>query len=143
MLALASCNRNVVYSEYTKFETNEWKASQKAVFEPEITDTQSLHNVSLMIRYTDSYPYRNIVLFVTSHYPDGKVMTDTMDVMLANSQGEWQGSGAGDIFDLKVPVKKNVRFPLAGKYKFEFAQGMRVDTLPMILDFGLEIEKSR
>jgi gliding motility-associated lipoprotein GldH len=142
VLAITACNKSVVYSEYHKFETDEWKASEKAVFEPEITDTQSLNNISLMVRYTDSYPYRNIVLFVTSQYPDGKVMKDTMDVMLANSKGEWQGSGAGDIFDLKVPIKKNVRFPLAGKYRFEFAQGMRTDTLPMIMDFGFEIEKS-
>lgn len=94
-----------------------------------------------MIRHADSYPYSNIFLFVTSHYPDGKVMTDTMEVMLSNSKGEWQGSGAGDIFDLKVPVKKNVRFPRSGKYTFEFEQGMRVDPLPMVMDFGFEIEK--
>jgi gliding motility-associated lipoprotein GldH len=139
---LVSCNKNVVYSEYHKFHDYEWPASEKAVFDVEITDTQSLNNIYLMIRHADSYPYSNIFLFVTSKYPDGKVLTDTMEVMLSNSKGEWQGSGAGDIFDLKVPVKKNVRFPLAGKYTFEFAQGMRVDPLPLIMDFGFEIEKA-
>ncbi len=68
-------------------------------------------------------------------------MNDTMEVVLANGKGEWQGSGAGDIFDFKVPIKRNVRFPLAGKYKFVFEQGMRTDPLPLIMDFGLEIEK--
>ena len=135
------CNRNVIYNEYHKFRDYEWHASEKAVFDVEITDTQSLNNISLMVRHADSYPYSNIFLFVTSRYPDGKVLTDTMEVMLANSKGEWVGSGAGDIFDLKVPVKKNVRFPQAGNYVFEFAQGMRVDPLPLIMDFGFEIEK--
>ena len=82
-----------------------------------------------------------VFLFVTSKYPDGKVKKDTMEVILANQKGEWEGSGVGDIFDLKVPIKKNVRFPLAGKYQFEFEQGMRVDPLPMVMDFGFEIEK--
>ena len=95
-----------------------------------------------MIRHADTYPYSNVFLFVTTSYPDGKVLSDTMEVMLANDKGEWQGSGMGDIFDLKVPIKKNVRFPLGGHYKFEFQQAMRVDPLPMILDFGLEIQKS-
>ena len=94
-----------------------------------------------MVRHTDVYQYSNIILFVTTKYPDGKVLTDTMDVILSNQKGEWLGSGAGDIFDFKVPVKKNVRFPLAGKYQFIFEQGMRSDPLPMIMDFGFEIEK--
>jgi len=141
-LLFAACNKNVVYSKYKTFGNNEWKASEKAEFELEISDTQSFNNISLMIRHGESYPYSNLFLFVTTSYPDGKVLRDTMEVMLANQKGEWVGSGVGDIFDLKVPVKKNVRFPLGGKYKFTFEQGMRVDPLPLILDFGFEIEKS-
>jgi gliding motility-associated lipoprotein GldH len=140
---LLSCNSNVVFSKYHNFNNNEWSLSEKAEFDLEIKDTQSLNNVSLMIRHGDTYPYNNIFLFVTSTYPDGKVTKDTMEVVMANDKGEWLGSGAGDIFDFKVPIKKNVRFPLAGKYHFTFEQGMRVDPLPMVMDFGFEIEKSK
>lgn len=143
LLSLASCNKDIVYSRYQTFENNEWPAKEKAIFDLEITDTQSLNNVSLMVRHADSYPYGNLFLFVTSKYPDGKVIVDTMEVVLANKNGEWQGSGVGDIFDIKVPIKRNVRFPLAGKYQFTFEQAMRVDPLPMIMDFGFEIEKSK
>src|SRR5690606_7877128 len=104
---------------YHTFKENEWHAADKAVFEVEISDTNTLNNISLMIRHADAYPYSNVFLFVTSRYPDGKVTRDTMEVMLSNDKGEWQGSGAGDIFDLKVPVKKNIRFPRSGKYIFE------------------------
>ena len=141
LMVFTACNQNVVYSEYHKFDNYQWPAGEKAVFDVKITDTLSLNNISLMIRHADAYPYSNIFLFVTSHYPDGKVMKDTMEVVLANSKGEWQGSGAGDIFDLKVPVKKNVRFPRSGEYRFEFEQGMRIDPLPLVMDFGFEIEK--
>ncbi|MBL7909648.1 MAG: gliding motility lipoprotein GldH [Bacteroidia bacterium] len=140
---LSSCNNNVVYSKYQKFNENEWYAKDKAVFDLEITDTLTLNNISLMVRHADAYPYRNLFVFVTTKYPDGKVLTDTMEVILSDDKGKWQGSGAGDIFDFKVPIKKNVRFPLAGKYQFSFEQGMRVDPLPLIMDFGFEIEKSK
>jgi gliding motility-associated lipoprotein GldH len=140
---LSACNSGVVYSKYNTFKDNQWPAAEKAVFDVDITDTVSLNNIDLMIRHADAYPYSNIFLFVTTAYPDGKVLSDTMEIVLANSKGEWIGSGAGDIFDYKVPVKKNVRFPLRGKYKFTFEQGMRVDPLPYVMDFGFEIEKSR
>jgi gliding motility-associated lipoprotein GldH len=142
-ILLAACNKNVVYNKYETFKDSEWHAKDKAVFDVEITDTQSLNNINLMVRHSDAYPYNNLFLFVTTKYPDGKSKTDTMEIVLANQKGEWYGSGAGDIYDLKIPVKKNVRFPLGGKYQFSFEQGMRVDPLPLILDLGFEIEKSK
>jgi gliding motility-associated lipoprotein GldH len=141
-LSLGSCNKNIVFSEYKTFSNCEWLAKEKAVFDLEITDTQTLNNIYLMLRHSEAYPYNNLFVFVTTKYPDGKVITDTMEVVLANQKGEWLGNGMGDIFDFKVPIKKNVRFPLGGKYQFSFEQGMRVDPLPMIMDFGFEIEKS-
>lgn len=143
VLMLSSCNKNVVYSNYQSFENNEWAAKNKAVFDVDVTDTESLNTISLMIRHADSYPFSNIILFVTTQYPDGKKLTDTMEVILATQKGEWQGSGAGDIFDLKVPIKKGVRFIQPGKYEFSFEQGMRVDPLPLVMDFGFEIEKNK
>lgn len=140
---LSSCNNNVVYSKYEKFDNNEWHAKDKVVFDLDITDTLTLNDISLMVRHADAYPFSNLYLFVTTKYPDGKVISDTMEVVLADSKGKWQGSGAGDIFDFKVPIKKNVRFPLSGKYQFTFEQGMRPDPLPLIMDFGFEIEKSK
>lgn len=140
---LSSCNNDVVYSKYEKFDNNEWHAKDKVVFDLDITDTLTLNDISLMVRHADAYPFSNLYLFVTTKYPDGKVINDTMEVVLADSKGKWQGSGAGDIFDFKVPIKKNVRFPLSGKYQFTFEQGMRPDPLPLIMDFGFEIEKSK
>lgn len=140
---LSACNKNVVYSKYKTFEENEWSSKDTAVFELDVTDTESLNNISLMVRHADSYPFSNLILFVTTKYPDGKTLHDTMEVVLATQKGEWQGSGAGDIFDLKVPIKKNVRFAQPGHYQFVFEQGMRPDPLPLIMDFGFEIEKSK
>ncbi len=142
-VSFTSCNKNVVFSEYKTLKDGQWYAKEKAVFDLEITDTQTLNNIYLMIRHSEAYPYNNVFLFVTTKYPDGKTLTDTMEVVMANEKGEWLGSGMGDIYDFKVPIKKNVRFPLGGKYQFSFEQGMRVDPLPMILDFGFEIEKSK
>ena len=63
---LSSCNSDVVFSKYQKFDENEWYAKDKAVFDIDITDTLTLNNISLMVRHADSYPYSNLFLFVTT-----------------------------------------------------------------------------
>jgi gliding motility-associated lipoprotein GldH len=139
----SSCSNNVVYSKYQSFENNEWYAKNKAVFDVEMTDPNSFHDISVMVRHADAYPYSNLYLFLTTTYPDGKVTLDTLECILANQKGEWMGNGAGDIFDITIPLKQSTRFPLAGKYNFAFEQAMRTDPLPLIMDFGFEIKKSK
>lgn len=143
LLFVVSCNKDVVYTQYKKFEDNQWFVKDKAVFEVDITDNNSLNNISLMVRHADNYPYSNLFLFVVTTYPDGKAMKDTMEIILANEKGEWLGSGAGDIFDFKTTVVQNSKFTQKGKYTFEFQQAMRTDPLPLIMDFGFEIEKAK
>lgn len=142
-MLFTACSSRVVYSEYKNFPENEWKSSDKAVFQMEMNDNTSFHDINLLVRHADTYPFRNLIVFVTVNYPDGASRTDTMDVLLANDKGEWLGAGAGDIYDLTIPVKKNLRLPLKGKYTFQFVHGMRPDPLPLIMDFGMSIEKSK
>ncbi len=141
LLILTSCNNNVVYSKYEKLPETGWNTDNKLSYEVEVNDVTSLHSVFLTVRHADSYPYNNLFVFLTTTYPNGKSVTDTCELILANEKGEWIGDGAGDIWDDKIPLKQNVKFPQAGKYKFTFEQGMRTNPLPLIMDFGMVIEK--
>jgi gliding motility-associated lipoprotein GldH len=143
LVGLSSCNKDVLYSQYHEFTNNEWYSKDKAVFEFAIDDAKTLYDVNLKVRHADGYPYSNLFLFVTTHYPDGKITKDTMECALSNNKGEWLGEGAGDIFDLSLPIKKSVLFPLNGKYVISFEQAMRSDPLPLMMDLGLEIKKSK
>lgn len=67
---------------------------------------------------------------------------DTMECILADADGRWLGNGLGDIWDNKFLFKKNVKFQKPGTYEFVFNQAMRLDSLPMIMDAGISIEKS-
>lgn len=136
-----SCNKNVVFSEYKKLPEEGWSISNKLSYDVTIDDNTKYHNVFLTVRHADAYPYSNLYVFLTTTYPDGKVSKDTLECILANKKGEWQGDGAGDLWDNKIPLKKNLRFPQKGKYNFTFEHGMRSDPLPLILDFGMIVEK--
>ncbi len=140
---ISACNQNTVFSKYTTLPEDGWNKNNKLSFDIDIKDNNTLNNVYLTVRHADSYPFSNLFLFLNTTYPDGKYSIDTLECILANPKGEWLGHGAGDIFDNKILVKKNVRFPQIGKYTFTFEQGMRNNPLPLIMDFGMVIEKSK
>ncbi|MFL5754458.1 MAG: gliding motility lipoprotein GldH [Bacteroidia bacterium] len=149
LLLLLSCNKSTVYSKYESIDVDKgWAKGQQIKFEVDIKDTVSRNNVFINVRNADSYPFRNLFLFLHTTYPDGNVKTDTLECLLSDEKGQWLGKGAGDLWDNTIPFKRNVRFPMAGKYVFSFEQAMRsgdktaIDPLPLILDIGLTIEKA-
>ena len=142
-LFFLSCGKGKIFTEYKKVDSeNGWSKKEKIIFEPEIKDTVNLYNVFVNVRHASIYPYKNLYIFLTTEYPDGRKEIDTLDCTLADEQNKWLGDGAGDLWDNSVLLQSNVRFPKAGKYKFTYEQGMRVDPLPMILDLGLTIERA-
>lgn len=150
LLFLFACNNNVVFSEYKSIPEDEgWAVKNKISFEADIQDTESRHDVYINVRNADAYPFRNLYMFLETKYPDGNMKTDTIECLLADEKGNWLGDGSGDLWDNSILFKKNTKFPVKGKYTFTFEQAMRygdqeaIDPLPMILDVGITIEKSK
>lgn len=146
---LTSCNKNVIYSKYERIEeTKGWPAKQLIGFETELKDSNQLCDVYINVRNAESYPYKNLFLFLHTTYPNKTTSVDTIECILADDQGHWLGKGLGDLYDNTILFKKNARFKQAGKYKFAFEQAMRygnkneIDPLPLIMDIGITIEKS-
>jgi gliding motility-associated lipoprotein GldH len=144
-----SCNKNVVFSEYKSIpEDKGWEVKNKISLEAELTDTISKHDMYINIRHASVYEYRNLFLYLHTKYPNGTLKTDTFECILTDEKGNWLGSGAGDLWDHEVLIKRNTKFPMSGKYIFTFEQAMRfgdqpvIDPLRYILDIGLTIEKT-
>lgn len=139
----SSCDPNRVYEENIDIPMMVWEKNNKLKFEVDITDTLSIYNLFINVRNAGTYPYSNIYLFVDITFPDGKVYRDTVEGQLADANGQWLGSGLGDIWDNQIPYKQNTRFPLSGKYVFQIEQAMRDEQLHSILDAGLRVEKKK
>lgn len=145
---LFSCGSNIDYSSFERFDENTgWAKSVQPKFEYTCKDTNALYDVYINVRHAESYPFRNLFLFLHTTNPKGTVITDTIECILADDRGKWLGSGMGDLFDNAVLYKKNTRFT-GGKYTFAFEQAMRygdknvIDPLPLILDIGITIEQA-
>jgi gliding motility-associated lipoprotein GldH len=142
IFVLTSCDRNKVYEEYIEIDNNVWLSSNVVKFEFEIDDTAALHNVYINVRHAAGYQFNNLWLFVKSSAPNGQTSIDTLECVLSDKKGKWLGDGMGDIYDMQLPWRLNVRFPVKGKYTVEYRQGMRIDALPGIMDMGLRVEKA-
>lgn len=139
---LIACDKSRVFEENKKIDNNLWDSKQSLTFLVNINDTSSFHNIYINVRNAGFYGFRNLFLFLNTTLPDGRLQRDTLECILASPDGKWLGDGLGDIWDNRIPFKKNVRFPLAGEYRFELIQAMRINPLPGIMDAGLRIEKA-
>lgn len=141
LTSLFSCDSNKIYEEYIEVESGTWKKENIATFEFEATDTIERHNLYINVRNTGNYPYSNLYLFVTMQGPDGNVLKDTMNCVLADNSGKWLGSGIGDLWDLRIPYIGKFKFAQKGKYVVSLEQAMRVENgLEGITDVGLRVE---
>jgi gliding motility-associated lipoprotein GldH len=113
------------------------------VFDVPVNDSVSSNNIIYTIRTANSYPFRNIWLFVSTTSPSGKVLTDTVQYNLADEKGNRYGRGFGNILELDLPYRSSVWFPEKGTYTFKVVHGMRPGLLEGVTDFGLRIEKTK
>jgi gliding motility-associated lipoprotein GldH len=142
LLLATSCDSNRVFEDNTDIPDYNWDVKNKVAFDVDIPDTSSLYNLYVNVRNASHYPYANLYIFATITFPNGKTRKDTVECILADANGQWKGDGAGDIWDNQIPWMSRIKFPLAGKYKFEYEQAMRMEQVPFIMDVGLRVEKA-
>ncbi|MDP4187483.1 MAG: gliding motility lipoprotein GldH [Bacteroidota bacterium] len=142
-IAFISCDSGQVYEQNIQIPNSSWSRFYKAKFKVSISDTLTSNNLYINIRNSGKYSFNNLFIFIKTIAPSGESIKDTVEIKLADNHGKWLGKGLGDIKFLRVPYKKNVRFPRPGTYTFEFVQGMRTDNLKDITDIGLRVEKMK
>lgn len=143
LLFFSSCDNNRIFEQNQTIPEIGWSSKNVLKFDVDITNIKIPTNFYINVRNADGYPFSNLFLFVKTKFPNGKMSNDTLECVLANENGKWLGRGIGDIYDNQIPFKRNVRFPETGKYSFEIQHAMRMDTIPLIMDVGLRIEKAQ
>ncbi len=134
-----SCDRNVFYDEYVR-TGGEWTWLDAREFFVEVSDTLSLYNIYLQVRHTVEYPMSNLYMFVHVKGPGGQVRKDTVNLILAEPDGDWIGRGNGHLRELQLLYRKQTQFRDPGTYVFTLEQAMRNPELP-VTDLGIRIER--
>ena len=142
VIFICACEKSLVFEKNEKMTAGQWHQNDHVDFDVDIADTINLHNFYINLRHGGNYHFSNIFMFISTKMPDGEFFRDTLECSLAQEDGKWYGSGIGDICDVRIAFKKNLVFPLKGKYHFSIEQAMRMNSLPYVFDVGVRIEKS-
>ncbi len=119
-LFLISCKKDMVFEEYKKIENNNWSADSIIRFKYLIEDTLSRHEITLKIRHTVDYKYRNLYLFLGNE--NNK---DTLEIILAEKSGKWKGRGIGEFREITRVVKKDELYNRKKHYIINIEHAMR------------------
>ncbi len=143
VFSIISCDSSKIFEENIEIPAEKWNRNYSAEFIVDINDTNSLQNIYINVRNKSEYQFSNLFLFVNSTAPDGSMIRDTIEYILADNKGKWLGSGLGSVWFNQFPFKSQIKFPMTGQYIFNIEQGMRMEELNSIVDIGLRIEKDK
>ena len=138
-----SCKNDQKEEYYHIFENKEWNTDSIVRFEAENIDTSSTYDLYAMIRHTTNYRFQNLFLFTEIQ---GK--KDTLEIILSEKNGKWNGRGFGDVKELKIKIANNTRFSQGLMDDISFEQAMRyqdlekINELQEILAIGITIQKN-
>lgn len=140
---LTSCQdtQSIVDSNFEVTRHN-WSYTERILVPVTIENADVTYNLYVNLRVTSKYKYSNIFLLIHIKSPDGKKTTERKEFRLALPDGEWLGSGSGNLYSYQMPVKENFRFPVKGKYVVELEQNMRDNPLDYVSDVGIRVEKA-
>ncbi len=139
---LLGCVKQGTWEQVQTVEQMKWNVNKTFTFEYPSTDTINNYNVYIDVRHAAQYKYSNLYIFVTTKAPNGRSIKDTLEFQLANTKGQWYGSGLSDIKELRLCYKAGIKFGQAGNYFFKIEQAMRDEVLQHITDIGVRIEKN-
>jgi gliding motility-associated lipoprotein GldH len=136
-----ACDSARVFDQYRQIPESGWYKDSLVFFTVPVADTLQNHNLLIQIRNQTTYKYSNLWLFVEILQPDGIVLRDTFEIVLADHSGQWLGDGLGGIKMMQTMYRRGVYFPISGEYTISLQQGMRDEILYGIHDVGIRIEK--
>ncbi|MDR6299708.1 gliding motility-associated lipoprotein GldH [Mesonia maritima] len=144
---MTSCDSKQVFDEY-KSVGKSWHKDSIVNFQVKDLDTLKSYNLFINIRNNSDFNYNNLFLITSMNFPNGKIITDTLEYEMAYPDGKFMGSGFGEVKENKLWYKEKVQFTEEGVYQVDIQQAMRkngkidpIEKLEGITEVGFRIEK--
>jgi gliding motility-associated lipoprotein GldH len=141
LAAFGACGTIDVFEKNVAIPGHAWSNSFRPEITFEISDTNSLYNIFVVLRHTNSYRYNNLWLNVYTQAPGDTVRRDRLDLRLATDDKGWLGSGMDDVFEHRIIITREPVALKPGKYTFTLEQIMREEPLRHVMNAGIRVEK--
>lgn len=124
------------FGSFVSVPAEGWAYGDTLSVEPQMTDSANCGRLSLSVRHTDAYAYRNLWLEVITPLAD-TVQVDTVNVELADRFGKWYGTGVGVSFCVSDTLPGYYCLPRGSRIGVRHI--MRLDTLQDIEQIGITL----
>lgn len=141
LLLCAACSYNPNdYSCFSNIDASRgWKYGTKFIYLPEISDSLAHGQLALMVRHSNDYPFSNLWVELESQQSSDSghivLLRDTFCIELADTYGNWLGSGLGTSFQKVDTIYAD--FDLANGSPLKLRHVMRPDVVKGIEQIGL------
>lgn len=131
------------FEQQVEIPGHRWASDFAPEIQFNITDTTARYNVSVILRHTHAYAYRNIWLNIATLQPgDSSFRKERFELLLQQPDGTWIGSGFQDVWEIRHPLFTDLRFQKAGVYTIRLQQIMRDNPLEHVMNAGIRVEKA-
>lgn len=137
----AGCDSNTIFKEYKKFDDVSWNRFDILNFEFPVQKEEGL-DFYLALRHHTYYPYSFIDVNITFYTPDGEMRSRDYRFRLKNTDLKWKGDGMGELWDVELPIRKEMIFNKSGTCKVRIENKMNKAETPGIMEVGLIVRKS-
>ena len=141
MTVMLACNPDANrFSSYRDMDPDSgWAYTDTITFIPLHADSVVTGDLWLCLRHTNNYPYANLWVELTYSDAAGHHHTDTVNMTLADSYGQWQGRRLGLHYQHRVKAAEGVSHVIGTPLRVRHI--MRVDTIREIDLLGVEFNK--
>lgn len=138
VLLFTSCDTNNVADSNQTMPARNWSYANKVKVFVDIADSNKLYSIYFKLRHTADYRYANIFVILNVKTAQKK-RNRRYEFKLAQADGQWNGSGSGNLYSYTFPLLTRFKFPAAGRYELELEQNMRDNPLKEVSDVGIKV----
>jgi len=142
ILFITSCINEPTFKQYHRFDNISWDRYKILNFEVEVEEGQLL-DFDLFLRHHPNYPYDHLDINITFYTPSGSTMSRDYHFKLKDENGNWLSDGMGDLWDIDLSIRKEMKFSKNGICKVRIENKMTKIKTPGIIEVGLIARKSK
>lgn len=137
---LSSCRDDVVFYHYEATDVEGWEKNDVVVFEVPRFEESHTYSLSVGLRLSNAYPFRNLnVVVEQTTYPSRHTTIDTLSCNVADKHGFVLGKGIS-LYQYHLPARKCF-YVHDDSLCIKIKHNMKREILPGISDVGIYIKK--
>ena len=136
-----SCTSSPLYEKRVELP-GVWTYADSLGFEFEVVDTTARYDLVMTLAHSPEFANENLYTLIRTTYPDGRVVSDQVNLSLADTYGNWHGACSGETCTLDIELQRGARFDESGSYRLSVHQYSRIDSLAGVSGVGLRVSPS-